>query len=78
MQDFSGKAITIETMEAPSILASGFLFATKNVIPVDIVSTDKSAVLYIERDGIIWLCREYEVFSEKPAERHGGQTHHTG
>lgn len=62
MQDFSGKAITIETMEAPSILASGFLFATKNVIPVDIVSTDKSAVLYIERDGIIWLCREYEVF----------------
>jgi len=62
MQDFSGKVVTIETMEAPSILASGFLFASKNVIPVDIVSTDKSAVLYIERDGILWLCREYEVF----------------
>ncbi len=62
MQDFSGKVITIETMEAPSILASGFLFASKNVIPVDIVSTDNCAVLYIERDGILWLCREYEVF----------------
>ena len=62
MQDFSGKVITIETMEAPSILASGFLFASKNVIPVDIVSTDKCAVLHIERDGILWLCREYEVF----------------
>ncbi|WP_367356059.1 Crp/Fnr family transcriptional regulator [Mesotoga sp.] len=62
MQDFLGKVITIETMEAPSILASGFLFASKNVIPVDIVSTDNCAVLYIERDGILWLCREYEVF----------------
>ncbi|RLL86590.1 Crp/Fnr family transcriptional regulator [Mesotoga sp. BH458_6_3_2_1] len=62
MQDFSGKVITIETMEAPSILASGFLFASKNVIPVDIVSTDKCTVLHIERDGILWLCREYEVF----------------
>ncbi len=62
MQDFSGKVITIETMEAPSILASGFLFATENHLPVDIVSTAKTAVLYIERDGILWLCREYEVF----------------
>ncbi|AFK06766.1 cAMP-binding protein [Mesotoga prima MesG1.Ag.4.2] len=62
MQDFSGKVITIETMEAPSILASGFLFATENHLPVDIVSTAKSAILYIERDGILWLCKEYEVF----------------
>ncbi len=62
MQDFSGKVITIETMEAPSILASGFLFASNNMIPVDIVSTDNFTVLHIERDGILWLCREYEVF----------------
>lgn len=62
MQDFSGKVVRIERMYAPAVLASGFLFADNNKLPVDIVALEDSMVLYIDKAGILSLCREYESF----------------
>jgi len=62
MQDFSGKVVQIERIKAPSILASGFIFAKDRKLPVDIVAIDHVTILYMEKTGIISICGNNERF----------------
>ena len=62
MQDYSGKVLKIERIEAPTILASGFLFAKDNKLPVDIVALDNVTILYIEKNDVLRICMEHEKF----------------
>ena len=62
MQDFSGKIVQIERIKAPSILASGFIFASYSRLPVDIVAIDHVTILYMDRTGIISICGNNERF----------------
>ncbi len=62
MQDFSGKIIQIERIKAPSILASGFIFASYSRLPVEIVAIDHVTILYMDRTGIISICGNNERF----------------
>jgi CRP-like cAMP-binding protein len=62
MQDYSGKVLKIETIAAPTILASGFLFAKDNRLPVDIVALENVAILYISKKDVFKICMEHEKF----------------
>lgn len=62
MQDFNGKVVRIEVMDAPSLLASGFLFATDNVFPVDVITITDCSFLTIPKKSVIDLCRKNEKF----------------
>lgn len=62
MQDFNGKVVRIEEIEAPNLLASGFLFASDNTFPVDIIAITSCTILAIPKKSVIELCRKNEKF----------------
>ena len=55
MQDFNGKVIKIEDLEAPAPLAPAFLFGSSNKLPVDISAETDCKILYIPKKSFISL-----------------------
>jgi CRP/FNR family transcriptional regulator, dissimilatory nitrate respiration regulator len=55
MSSPNGKSLKIEDMEAPSILASAFLFGRKNVFPVNIVSLTDVKFIVIHKGELLKL-----------------------
>lgn len=55
MLDFSGKAITIENIKSPNLLAPAFLFGKNARLPVDIIANENSEVLCINKTHFVEL-----------------------
>jgi len=49
----SGTILTIETIEAPNLLAPAFLFAVNNRFPVDVVAIEDCEIILISKDSIM-------------------------
>ena len=62
MQGIEGKRLVLEKIEAPGILASGILFSSEPVLPVDIVATNHTVILSMKKELIIELCMTNEKF----------------
>lgn len=55
MLDFSGKAITIENIQSPNLLAPAFLFGKNARLPVDIIANEETEVLCIAKSHFVEL-----------------------
>ena len=62
MLDYSGKAIKVEDIRAPRPLAPAFLFGKKATFPVNIISTDKTSILFIDKIEVIRLFQINSIF----------------
>lgn len=51
----NGGLLTIEKIKAVKPLASAFLFAEKNLFPVDVIALEDSVVMTISKDDVIML-----------------------
>lgn len=61
MSDFSGHRLKIEDIEAPRPLAAAFIFGRENRFPVDIIANERSEILVIPRDVLIFLLQHSQV-----------------
>jgi CRP-like cAMP-binding protein len=61
MSDFSGRRLKIEDIPAPRPLAVAFIFGRENRFPVDIIANEKSVILIIPRDVLIYLLQNSQV-----------------
>jgi len=64
MSDFNGRVIQIEKLKSPTMLAIGFVFQKNNILPVDIITTKKSSVLFIKKQTLIEFSCKKEDFLE--------------
>lgn len=64
MNDFNGKVVQVERIKAPSLLAPGFLFNSKNCSPVDILADSRVTILKLEKSYILQLCKDNDEFLE--------------
>lgn len=55
MLDFSGKAITIENIKSPNLLAPAFLFGKTARLPVDIIANEETEILFINKVNFVEL-----------------------
>ncbi|AKI97363.1 Crp/Fnr family transcriptional regulator [Kosmotoga pacifica] len=62
MQDTNGRMVKLETIEAPNLIASGVLFASDNLFPVDIIATSSVIILSMSKNLVIELCMNNENF----------------
>ncbi|WP_334166899.1 Crp/Fnr family transcriptional regulator [Phocaeicola paurosaccharolyticus] len=53
MTNSEGKEIKIETMHAPEILASAFIYGSENLLPVTIEATSSCKLWIISKDGFL-------------------------
>lgn len=53
MIDYSGKAMTIEHIESPMLLAPAFLFGNKATLPVDIIANEKCTLFFLNKKSFI-------------------------
>lgn len=53
MLDYSGKAITIELLQAPTLLAPAFLFGQHAKLPVDIIARESVEILSISKPNLL-------------------------
>lgn len=58
MLEFNGKAIKIEDIEAPRMLAPAFLFGEQRYYPVNIVANINIEILYIPRSSFVLLMQK--------------------
>lgn len=56
----TGKSLKIEDMEAPSVLASAFLFGKNNIFPVNIVSSTDVRFIVIPKGELLKLFQKNE------------------
>ncbi|MDY0053569.1 MAG: cyclic nucleotide-binding domain-containing protein, partial [Bacteroidales bacterium] len=52
MNDFSGKTVVIETINAPNLIAPAILYCEQNKIPVNVVAKTYVRVLPISREDL--------------------------
>lgn len=53
----AGKSLKIEDMEAPTVLASAFIFGEKNIFPVNIISSSDVSFIVIYKEELLKLFR---------------------
>ena len=58
----SGTVLNIETIQAPSPLASAFLFAENNRFPVDVIALEDVQVALIPKDSVLHQLAHNELF----------------
>jgi CRP/FNR family transcriptional regulator, dissimilatory nitrate respiration regulator len=61
MNDFSGKTIKIEDIEAPRPLAVAFLFGRDNHFPVNIVANNDVVLLVLPRENMLQLMQNNKL-----------------
>lgn len=62
MTEIDGKVIQIEKMTSPDILALGATFSKSSVLPVDIITEEKSLIGYIPKEKIYELAMNNKEF----------------
>lgn len=55
MLDFSGKAMTIENIQSPNLLAPAFLFGKNARLPVDIIANENCELLFLSKNHFVEL-----------------------
>ncbi len=60
MMDFSGKTIKIEDIDPPRPLAIAFMFGKKNTFPVNIIATEDSSMLVIQKQYVLKIFQQNE------------------
>jgi CRP-like cAMP-binding protein len=61
MNDSSGRMVKIEDIYAPAVLASAFIFGLQNKYPVDVIANERSQIIFIPKDSLIKIFRDYPV-----------------
>jgi len=62
IQDFSGKTVKIENLQAPDAMALGILFANDNTLPVTIVAQTDIRVVAIPKASILKIAQQNQLF----------------
>jgi CRP-like cAMP-binding protein len=62
MQNEEGKMIVVENIKSPNVLASAFLFSSKNFYPVDIIAKDKVKILSFPKEKVVEICQQNKKF----------------
>ncbi|MDI3471804.1 MAG: family transcriptional regulator, dissimilatory nitrate respiration regulator [Thermotogaceae bacterium] len=62
MQNEEGKVMVVENIKSPSVLASAFLFSSKNFYPVDIIAKDKVKILSFSKEKVLEICQQNRKF----------------
>lgn len=62
IQDFTGKVIKVENLQAPDALALGILFAEDNTLPVTIVAQSEVKLISIPKSSIIQIAQTNQEF----------------
>lgn len=55
MQKFDGHTIIIEHFTKPQIIASAFIFGSSSILPVDLIATEKSNFLFLNKKSFIFF-----------------------
>lgn len=61
MNDYSGKTIKIEDIEAPRILAAAFLFGRENRFPVTVTANTKVEIMSIPKNEFVKLLQVSQI-----------------
>lgn len=56
-QEYDGRVLRVETIAAPEMIASAFLFAPEPRFPVNIVAVDHTRICLIPRESVITLAQ---------------------
>lgn len=56
-QEYDGRVLRVETMGAPEMIASAFLFAPEPRFPVNIVALDRVRICLIPRESVVTLAQ---------------------
>ena len=60
----NGKVVRLESLSAPCAVATAVLFSTQNALPVTLEALEPLDCLYIRKDTVLELMREYPLFLE--------------
>lgn len=58
----NGKAVTIETIDAPDPIAPAILFAPRRALPVTVIATTEVRVLTLPLEAVLDLCQKNRFF----------------
>lgn len=58
MTSEEGKELTLDTLNAPDVLASSFVFSTKGIFPVTIIAADACDIWVLSKDCILDIIKE--------------------
>lgn len=58
MTSEEGKELTLDTLSAPDVLASSFIFSTKGIFPVTIIAADECDIWVLSKDCILNIIKE--------------------
>lgn len=62
IDDVSGKTLQVETLPAPSVVASAIFFAALNRLPVSISATEPTTLFAFSKPTVLAIAREHESF----------------
>lgn len=65
MTDYAGRVIKIEEVPAPGSVAAAFLFARKNIFPVNVIALSDCKLLFIGRDDFLRLLMSHDAILVK-------------
>jgi CRP-like cAMP-binding protein len=65
MNDFNGKMIKIEDIEAPRPLAVAFIFGNSANFPVSLIANNAVQLMFIPKDQLIWLLQHNEIILKR-------------
>lgn len=58
MTSEEGKELTLDTLNAPDVLASSFIFSTKGIFPVTIIAADECDIWVLSKNCILNIIKE--------------------
>jgi CRP-like cAMP-binding protein len=61
MVDYTGRVIKIEDIPSPGALAPAFLFGSRNVFPVNVISVTDTELLVIEREDFLRMIMTSDI-----------------
>ena len=73
MHDPAGKALHVETIQAPEAIASGILFAPENRLPVSIYAAQAVRLAALSRSAVLECCQRDRGFLEALLQDMGGR-----
>lgn len=73
-QDAGGRVMRVETLSAPSLVASSILFARENHLPVNITALTEVRLLSLPKTSLLALCRQVPGVLERLLSDMGSRT----
>jgi len=73
--DLSGQVLKVESLEAPTLVAAGLLFAHQNYLPVQLTATSEVTLMRIPRDTLLILAGKDPMILKKLLTDSGNKIH---